>query len=177
MDNLEKVERLRERADVTYEEAKEALDEAGGDILDAIVILERHGKVKAPKQSTYSTSYEEQAEYVRVKDKVQEQERSAVSFGEIAGKVLRTVWNIVRNNSLCISRNGELLFMLPAWIFALIVFFTWRGLIPCMVIALFFGIRYSFSGRDDLSKANDFMAKAESIVEGVKKEFRKKDPE
>ena len=34
MDSLEKVERLRERADITYEEAKAVLDETGGDLLD-----------------------------------------------------------------------------------------------------------------------------------------------
>ena len=46
MDNLEKVERLREKADVSYEEAKKALDECDGDLLDAMVYLEKQGKVK-----------------------------------------------------------------------------------------------------------------------------------
>ena len=175
MDNLEKVERLRERADITYEEAKAALDEAGGDLLDAMVLLERQGKVKGPNRSTYSTDYEAQDEYVKVREKVQEQERTAVGFGEILGKVFRMAWRILRFNSVCVSRNGDLLFMLPAWVFALILFFTWRGLIPCMIISLFFGIRYSFSGKDDLSRANDFMAKAGNVAEDVKKGFRKKD--
>ena len=48
MEMIEKVERLRERADVTYEEAKAALEEASGDLLDAMVILERMGKVRGP---------------------------------------------------------------------------------------------------------------------------------
>ena len=55
MDELEKVERLRERANVTYEEAKKALEECNGDMLDAMVYLEKHGKVKQPGQSSYST--------------------------------------------------------------------------------------------------------------------------
>ena len=35
MDEFEKVEKLRQRANVSYEEAKKALDEANGDVLDA----------------------------------------------------------------------------------------------------------------------------------------------
>ena len=70
MDKLEMVERLRERANVSYEEAAKALEEANGDLLDAMVILEKQGKTKAPEQSAYSTSYEEQKEYTPVKDQL-----------------------------------------------------------------------------------------------------------
>ena len=37
MEQLEKVEKLRERADVSYEEAKEALEDCDWDLLDAMV--------------------------------------------------------------------------------------------------------------------------------------------
>ncbi len=37
---LEKIDVLRERMDVTYKEAKEALDKAGGDLVEALVLLE-----------------------------------------------------------------------------------------------------------------------------------------
>ena len=43
MEMIEKVERLREKADVTYEEAKAALEQSDGDLLDAMVLLERQG--------------------------------------------------------------------------------------------------------------------------------------
>lgn len=46
MDQLEKVEKIREKTGVTYEEAKAALDAAGGDVLDALVYLESQGKIK-----------------------------------------------------------------------------------------------------------------------------------
>lgn len=48
MDQLEKVEKIREKTGVTYEEAKAALEAANGDILDALVYLENMGKVKKP---------------------------------------------------------------------------------------------------------------------------------
>lgn len=40
MEQLEKVEKLRARANVTYEEAKEALEASNWDLLDAMVYLE-----------------------------------------------------------------------------------------------------------------------------------------
>ena len=87
MEMMEKVERLREKANVTYEEAKAVLEQTGGDLLDAMVLLERQGKVREPAQSTFSTDYEEQTEYVKVRDKVEEQEKSAPSFGRTVGRL------------------------------------------------------------------------------------------
>ena len=57
MEQLEKVEKLRQRANVSYEEAKMALEQSNWDLLDAMVYLEQLGKVKAPNNSSYSTSY------------------------------------------------------------------------------------------------------------------------
>jgi len=42
---IEKVDKLVERADVSYEVAKEALESANGDLLDAVILLEREGKL------------------------------------------------------------------------------------------------------------------------------------
>ena len=50
MDNFEKVEKLREHANVTYEEAKEALENSNWDILDAMIYLEKNGKTREFQQ-------------------------------------------------------------------------------------------------------------------------------
>ncbi|MDE6420210.1 MAG: UBA/TS-N domain protein, partial [Lachnospiraceae bacterium] len=55
MENYEKVEKLRERANVSYEEAKEALENNNWDILDAMIALEKSGKTKGTGQAGYST--------------------------------------------------------------------------------------------------------------------------
>ena len=47
---LEQIDFLRERANVSYREAKEALEETGGDIVEALVMLERQNKVSGKKQ-------------------------------------------------------------------------------------------------------------------------------
>ncbi|MBE6067546.1 MAG: DUF4342 domain-containing protein [Clostridium lundense] len=46
---LEQIDELRKRINVSYEDAKEALENCDGDILEAIVYLEKNNKVKAEK--------------------------------------------------------------------------------------------------------------------------------
>ncbi len=173
MTMLEKVEMLRERADVTYEEAKRALEESDGDLLDAMVLLERMGKVKTPEQGTYTTGYEEQAGYVRVQDKVDEQKRSAPHPGRIIGMILRKVFQVLRDDSFCVDRYGSTLFMMPAWVFAIILFFSWKIVLLVMVASMFFGVRYHLVGDDDVTVANDFMDKAGDLAEDVSNELRR----
>ncbi len=43
VDELKKVDIIRERLDVSYREAKEALDAAGGDVVQALINLEEKG--------------------------------------------------------------------------------------------------------------------------------------
>ena len=45
MDHFEMVEKLRTKANVSYEEAKAALEKTDWDVLDALVLLEGEGKV------------------------------------------------------------------------------------------------------------------------------------
>ncbi len=172
MTELEKVEKLRERANVTYEEAKTALDEAGGDLLDAIVILERQGKTRRPEKSVYSTSYEDQEDYVKVKDKVYQQQ-TGPRVGQTLGKVIRKAWRMIRTNSIQVMKGDQTIVVLPCVVFFLLLLFFWKLVIPVMIIGLFFGFRYSFFGTNEMDKANEFMEKAGDIAEDVKKEFRK----
>ncbi|MDR3119870.1 MAG: hypothetical protein LBU58_00805 [Clostridiales bacterium] len=55
MASLEMVDKLRERANVTFDEAKAALDAADGDILEALIYLEKQGKVPPPQGGFYSS--------------------------------------------------------------------------------------------------------------------------
>ncbi len=47
--NLEQIDMLRERANVSYNEAKETLEKCNGDVLEALIMLEAQEKVKHQK--------------------------------------------------------------------------------------------------------------------------------
>ena len=58
MDHYEMVENLRTKANVTYEEAKAALEASDWDILDALVLLENEGKVNNGETKAEYTTQE-----------------------------------------------------------------------------------------------------------------------
>ena len=175
MEKLEKIERLRERADVSYEEARDALESCGDDLLDAIVLLEQQGKVKKPSQSTYSTQYEEQKQYIRVADTVEQQKQSAPTLGKSIGRLVHAVAAFVMHSSFHITRKEKNIITMPSWALAIIVLVFWKAAVPVALIALLFGFRYSFTGDGtrDTSAANDILDKAGSIADGIETELHK----
>ena len=52
---LERVERLREKSGLSYEEARALLERCHGDLLDALIELERQGRLRPGGGGTYST--------------------------------------------------------------------------------------------------------------------------
>ena len=61
MVDFEKVEKLVQKANVSYEDAKNALEAANGDMLDAIIALEKAGKVNS--QASFTTTSPESSPY------------------------------------------------------------------------------------------------------------------
>ena len=64
MDNLQKIEQLVSKAGCSYEDAKAALEGCGWDMIDAIISLEREGKVKKETVEHTAQNEEAQAEIV-----------------------------------------------------------------------------------------------------------------
>lgn len=56
MDKLKLIDKLREKANVSYEEAKTALENSDWDMLDAVLYLEENEKVKRPSVNIFYTN-------------------------------------------------------------------------------------------------------------------------
>ena len=162
MQEQEKIEKLRQRADVSYEEARDALRACEGDLLDAMVYLERLGQAKAPEQTTFSTNAEENRSYENVPEAVvrSQNENSDPSFGEQLGHLLKTAFQKSLDNSLVVSHRGEEKFRLPILVVVLLFLVFNFGAIVALVVSLFFDVKYQFAGKDDLSKVNQVMDEA-----------------
>lgn len=48
MEKLKLVDKLKNKANISYEEAKDALEKSNWDMLEAMLYLEAHGKVQKP---------------------------------------------------------------------------------------------------------------------------------
>lgn len=170
MDHFEKVEKLRERASVSYEEAKQALENSNWDILDAMIYLEQSGKVHGPEQSRYTTQAE------KVKIEIDEKE-SKTSFSDNLRRFGRWCQKWLEkgnNNSFCVERDNNEIFRIPVTLLVVFLLFAFWVVVPLMVVGLFFNMRYQFAGPDvrsvdiDLNKAMDSAAEA---AENIKNEF------
>lgn len=162
MTNFEMVETLRQHANVSYEEAKQALEETNWDMLEAMVLLEKQGKVKNSAGGTYTTRQEPQPE------KKEGQFKSAMArLGETLIRLIKK-GNV---NFFQVYRKNKLQFEIPVTVLILLVAFCFWVAIPLLVIGLFTDFRYSFRG-PDLGKENinDAMNKASEFAENIKRD-------
>ncbi len=167
MDMFEKVDKLRERANVSYEEAKEALDRANGDILDAMIILEREGKTNKEGNVMFSTNGTE-SNGPAACDNNQAKRDNAGGNGRSFGDKIKELFRKSTVNYLVISRNGKNVVEIPIFAVILIVLFAWYAAIIAVVVSLFCECKYSFAGEDDLAAANNVCEKAEILASQVK---------
>lgn len=174
MTTIEQVEKLREKANVSYEEAKAALDACNGDMLDALIYLEKQGKVSAPSGGGYYSSQNvtEEPQPVQVYG---EQKRNGSSFGDMMrklGQFLGKVFRIGNTNFLVAVKNGRELFACPVTALVLLLIFCFWIVVPLFILSLFFGFRYHFCG-DELGRegVNKAMDGATDAVEDIKKNF------
>jgi len=164
MTDFEKIEKLRQHADVTFEEAKQALDAVGGDILDAMIWLEQRGKVKGPSESVHSTKYEDQQEYVSVDETVKQNAGNEHRTGAKVTSGFKRIWNFFAENFFIVSRNDREIVVLPLLLVLIIMIFIFPFSLIALVVLLFFGFHYSFRGRNSMYTANEAMSKAASAA-------------
>jgi len=176
MTELEKAEKLHEKTGVSYAEAKEALDNSGGNLLDALIYLENQGKADAPPGGGFFSEISvpvdnQQSSQHSGKD----HENSNESFSDLMsrfGRFLLKVLHKGSTNFLEARKGDEHLFSCPVIVLVvLLIFFFWITL-PVLVITLFFGIRYRFSGPDlGRDSVNNVMNSASDVVDDVKRSF------
>ena len=178
MNEFEKVDKLRERANVTYEEARDALEKANGDLLDARVILEQQGKATQPQVSTFRTTYEDQTRYEKVERDSAADEDAGERFSASLKRFLRTLFAKLKSNEFCAySKNvreniGNPTIQIPLWLAAIILLICWEWLLPLMVILLFFGWRYRIQGKDDLADVNEMFDRASDMARSAKEHVK-----
>ena len=201
MENIQKIDQLVSKAGCSYEDAKAALEACGWDMIDAIVSLEREGKVKKVNEEESGMAVQYAEEPVEVVPEVSadeiegdysrkitysfdgasEDRGDAGSSRKAAGaRRGHKLWNRIRsilmnNRMIIIKSNGKQIADLPIVVpvIALIAFF-WATLIIA-ALAMLFGYRFHFEG-EDLGKTNinNTMDKATDYAEKVKNDLANK---
>lgn len=166
MNHYEMVEKLRQKANVSYEDAKAALEACDWDILDALILLESQGKVKeGPGSQEYSTQPRK------------ETERKTDAESEFK-KGIKRLWKLIctlvrkgNTNSFIISnKKKEELISMPVTVLVLLFIGFWPFSLIALIIGLFIGGRYSFRGPDSTKRVNDAMERAADMAQGKDEE-------
>jgi len=188
MVTLEQVEKLREYADISYDEAKTALENAGGDILQALIDLERAGKVKPPQgggrynSGSITESFNQQNEQnYSGKNPAGEHANynrgGGSAFSRNMRKFIRWLGEMIHKgniNAIIIERDGAEVMKLPITVLVILLLFVFWFVVPLMVVGLFFNFRYYFRGPDiKNAKVNDVIDSVADAAEEIKNDIKK----
>lgn len=188
---LEQVEQLRQKADVTYEEARAALEYSKGDLLDALIILERQGKTRAGRGGSYTTRPGRQtpppAGCAGVSSGAWEKTggsggRGSDTFWEPVKAAARTSVTVLKpstRNRLELWRGGRYVTSMPILILLIALLCIFWIAVPLLILGLFLGYRYRFSGPDvgrkELNQVMDTVSDTvDDWKETVKREYQDK---
>lgn len=165
MDHLEMVEKLREKANVSYEEANDALEACDWDLLDALLMLESEGRLHEIEDAAYSTR-EESAQPEKEAPKRKHRDKGLIAT------LLQALGGLIKKGnevSIQISKNGEVKIALPltAVVIALIFMFWW--MLIAAAVSMVFGYRYSVKGLSIDESINSAMDKAGAFVDNAVK--------
>lgn len=179
MENLEKVEKLRERTGVSYEDAKNALTACDFDMLDALVYLEKLGKINTPAMGIYSTlPNAEQSDEFSLAQKDYQAACKKESVGDVFNNFFdwcRKVLKKGNETTFQVERKGNVALKLPVTVLVLSLVFAFWVTIPALIVGMFMDCKYSFVGFNSTTvDINDICNKASETCENIKKDFQNK---
>jgi hypothetical protein len=179
MEKVKLVDTLRDKTNISYEEAKSVLENNNWNILDAMLYLEEHGRVKKPSVSIFYTneykeSYTNQKEVVNIKeDRDNNNSKSRNNFGGIFEAICKAI-DTCNNIFVEIRRRGRVLLKLPLTVLILLLFFAFWIIIPLMIVGLFFDIEFLVLAKSvNTDKVNKVFSEISKNVQNIKEKFKK----
>ncbi len=178
---MEQVERLREKSGATYETCRDALERTGGNLLEAIILLEREGHSYTAGATFTTRPGEKAAEAARLvlspESARSGRDRKRSDWRDGAAEVWEAAKNLLRHatvNQFEVWRRGEMMTSMPVLILVLLFILVFWITVPLLIIGLFLGCRYRFVG-PDLGKesVNNVMDSMSDTVDGMVEEVRR----
>ena len=166
MSEFEKAEMLKERANVSFEEARDALRACNGKLADAYDLIEKRKKAaaaaRAAAEASYNNNYYNNTYGPCVGCRYNGysnagQGNAAPTVGESFWSLIKTLFRKSVETDLVVSSHGIEKFRLPVLAFVILLMFFNGAVLVAMVVSLFLGVTYSFAGHGDLSKVNRVM--------------------
>ncbi len=179
METFELIEALRKKANVSFEDAKEAMEACDYDMLDAMVYLEKQGKVNEGSTASYTTSSgTETSQEFEQAQKSYEDSCQRTTFGEMLNKFGKWCGRVIQKSleiDFCVTKNEKLLLKVPVLVLVLALLIAFWLLAILLVVGLFCGCKYDFQGMDTATiNLNQICEQASETCENIKKDFQNK---
>lgn len=180
MDNFEKVEKLREKTGVSYEEAREALEAGNYDLLEAVIYLEKQGKISAPKVSSYTTTPEnEPSQEFVFAQKTYEEDCNGTSIGDVFSKFVKWCGKIFKKGceiNFNVIKDGKKIISMPVIVLVMAGLFMLPLTVILVIVGLFCNFKYYFDGCESSTiDLNDLCDKASETCTNIKNDFQGKE--
>ena len=176
MERYEMAELLAQKANVTLEEARQALVDNDWDMLDAMVALERAHR-PAPSTVTIEAQTAPEEEEVKPVKNVSEKKKDPFFSNGFAAiwEYIKKLWNILIANDFVVLRRGAQLLAVPVLVLVVLMIASFGLMLVVLIAGLFCGCQYRFDGRQFGKDAvNDAMGKMSDIAEDIKESFQEK---
>lgn len=174
MDQMELVESLREKTGCSYSEAKAALDEAGNDLLEALCWLEQHGKTQMVGAAC---STQDREPPKSEPEPEQQAKREPGPFAEGCRSLWEGLVSLIRKCNqtelVMTSKSGRREFSIPLTLVIILLLAAFWVVLALVIVALFFGNRFSVEGALHHDDVNEVLGKATDFAESVKEDFHK----
>ncbi|MDK2865970.1 MAG: hypothetical protein PWP51_90 [Clostridiales bacterium] len=156
--SLEKIDMLMERANISYKEAKEALEKFDGDMVEALIYLESNQKT-APH--TTSRHPREHREHYKEQRRQQRRAQNRDIFEDLKGFVQK-----LHKTSFIVSKKDRRLLDIPLTVAGIIILVTLPASLFLLILPYFFGYQIRILNADGSKFKFDEMApKQEAPVE------------
>lgn len=182
MEKTEMIEELVKKVNITNEEARKILEECNWDLFDAIIFLEREGKIEnanvnetiilEKKENTKEESYRGENQQ---NNKNTQEESGGV--GEVIGRVFRFIGKIFKRGNrtyFVATKDEEKPIKISLTVFIILSFLAFWFVGVVLVVGLFTGYKYSIiSSRDNYDAVNNILGKVSKSAENIKSDFQK----
>ena len=149
-----------EETGASFEDARSAIRACDGDMLDAMVYLEKLGKISTnkaayadPRFAPISEAEMACAAAKRAERRAVRRERCEKHRGAI-GRFVRKAINFLVHNKIAVSKDGNEIACLPLFIVLIICNASLGFAFAAMIVSMFFGFEYSFRGETDFNIVN-----------------------
>jgi hypothetical protein len=186
MITIEQVEKLKKYTGVSYELAKQTLEKTDGDLLEAVILLEKQQKLQPQTdQTNIGSKHLDEEKVTEDKKKEKKDSEANETFREFI-RFMKELLHKGNTNRFDVVKDKKVVMMIPMTLFVLLILFAFWFMVPLLIIGLFFGYGYRFSGSDlektqvneAVEKVSDATLKAGEIVakaaSDLSKEFNQK---